>query len=327
MLLRIVIIWMCIVTSFYTGAFAAEKKQGGGNLGLKILQDMTTTLSGQKPANNVEGTNPANPVQKEDTKEEKIFKGVSNILASQGEMDYDTERVLGERLALEGFKTYGLPVYNYEVHKYVNMVGLAVARNSKRPGLPYRFVVLDSPLMNAFACPGGIVFISSGLVKSLDSEAELAALLGHELAHVGYKHAMNSMKRAKLISGIGQLTAVGMDSEQGKQLEAMVGNLQDVLFDHGLDQDLEYEADLRGMEAAYRTGYNPEGMIKILDALKRNEGQSQKELSWYSTHPPTASRLERCNQAMGYFPDAGNMVFKTGRFEHIKQLLMDYKAP
>jgi predicted Zn-dependent protease len=100
-----------------------------------------------------------------------LFTGVGDVVSSAGEIDYESERAIGESLALEGFARYGMPVADAALQKYVNLVGHAVARNSARPGIPYRFVVVDSPLYNAFAAPGGILFVSATLVKSVNSEA------------------------------------------------------------------------------------------------------------------------------------------------------------
>ena len=89
------------------------------------------------------------------SKESKMLSGAVSILGSASEMDYKSERTIGESLALEGFRRYGLPVKDKALQQYVNLVGNAVARNSGRPNIPYNFVVVESPLQNAFSCPGG----------------------------------------------------------------------------------------------------------------------------------------------------------------------------
>ncbi|MEI7818238.1 MAG: hypothetical protein WCI45_13710, partial [Desulfuromonadales bacterium] len=95
-----------------------------------------------------------------DSKESKIFSGASLVLSSSKEIDYPTERTIGESLALEGLQRFGNPVKNEPLQQYVNLVGTAVASNSKRATIPYQFAVLDSPVQNAFAVPGGVIFIS-----------------------------------------------------------------------------------------------------------------------------------------------------------------------
>jgi predicted Zn-dependent protease len=254
-------------------------------------------------------------VTKEGSKERKLFEGVEAILGSATEIDFKSERTIGESLALEGFSRYGLPVEDPALQKYVNLVGVAVARNSLRPGLPYAFVVVDSPLQNAFSCPGGIIFVSSGLLNTIQDEAQLACILSHEVAHVGHKHALQSIQRARFFQGLGKITSASMKGEKGKQFEDMVGNLQTILFDQGLDKNMEFEADLSAMETAYRTGYNPEGIIEVLEELKRIEAKSAKKGSWFSTHPPLSERIKKCREQLRRYPDWKSMAQLPERYQ------------
>ena len=105
-----------------------------------------------------------------------------------------------------------------------------------------------------------------------------------------------------------------MKGEKGKQFESMIGDLQTVLFDRGLDQNMEFEADLTGMETAYRTGYNPNGMIEVLEELKRLEAYSQKRGSWFSTHPSLEQRIERCRGRLGRYRDWSTLTQLPERF-------------
>ena len=254
-------------------------------------------------------------LEKEDSKERKIFEGVTTLLSGATEVDYESERTIGESLALEGFHRYGLPVNNEALQKYVNLVGMAVARNSLRPSIPYRFVVVDSELLNAFSCPGGIIFVSSGLVKLMDNEAQLACVLAHEVGHVAHKHALQSIRRARFLQGVGKITAANMKGEKGQQFESMIGDLQTVLFDKGLDQRMEFEADQAGMETAYRTGYDPVGMIEVLKALKKVESQSEKKGSWFSTHPPLDQRIAKLEERLNQYPGWKDLAMVEKRFK------------
>jgi len=237
-------------------------------------------------------------LMEEGSKERKILQGAQTMLSGVREVDVQTERTIGETFALKGFERYGLPVDNEGLQDYVNLVGAAVARNSLRPTLPYRFVVVESQLKNAFSCPGGIIFLSSGLLGLIENEAQLASILAHEVAHVQHKHALKSIKRARFLQGAGKITAATMKGDQGEQFESMLGDLQTVLFDRGLDRNMEFEADISGMKTAYRTGYDPSGMIEILEALQQAQADSKHPGSWFSTHPPLSERLTRCRQTL-----------------------------
>ncbi|MFC1867647.1 M48 family metalloprotease [Thermodesulfobacteriota bacterium] len=250
-----------------------------------------------------------------------LLQGIGTLLSSSKEIDYESERTIGESLALEGFHRYGMPVDNPVLQKYVNLVGMAVARNSLRPGIPYRFVVVKSPIQNAFSCPGGIIFLSSGLLKTIRNEAQIACILAHEVGHVGHKHALKSIQRARFFEGVGKITATAMKGDKGQQFESMIGDLQTVLFDRGLDQNMEFEADLAAMETAYRTGYDPKGMIEVLNELKRIESQSQKGGSWFSTHPPLGQRIDRTMNQLSRYPDQADLSQLPDRFrEYSKRI-------
>ncbi len=249
------------------------------------------------------------------SKENKILSGAKSVLQSSQEMDYKSERAIGERLAVEGLRRYGMPVQSQVLQSYVNLVGTSVAMNSPRPNIPYRFVVVDSPIQNAFACPGGIIFVTSGLVKIMRSEAQLAGILSHEIGHVAHRHALKSIQRAQFFSGVGQITAATMKGDKGAQFESMIGDLQNVLFDKGLDQNMEYEADATALETAYRTGYNPAGLTEVLQALRQIEASTpNKQGSWFSTHPPLGSRIAKNEAQLKKYKDAGKLATLPERF-------------
>jgi predicted Zn-dependent protease len=252
----------------------------------------------------------ANP----ESKERKMLSGATQVISSSKEMDYATERTIGESLALEGLQRFGMPVSNESMQKYLNLVGNAVAANSKRPTIPYQFAVLDSPVQNAFAAPGGVIFISKALIGIIENEAELAGVLAHEVGHIAGKHAIRSIRRAQFMQGVGTITAANMKGSQGKQFESMIGDLQSVLFDKGLDKGMEFEADAAAMETAYRTGYDPRGLISVLKKLQKIEAASVKKGSWFSTHPPLAERITKLEAQLKKYPDAASLATVKSRF-------------
>jgi predicted Zn-dependent protease len=252
---------------------------------------------------------------KPDSKEGKIFSGATQVLSSSKEIDYPTERAIGESLALEGLQRFGTPVKNETLQRYVNQVGNAVASNSKRATIPYQFAVLDSPVQNAFAVPGGVIFVSRALVSILDDEAELAAVLAHEVGHVALKHALKSTQRAQLLQGVGTITAASVGGDKGKKFASAVGDMQAVLFDKGLDKEMEFEADLAAMESTYRTGYDPSAMIRVLEKLQKLEASSKdKKGSWFSTHPPLGDRIARLKSQLNKYPDYASQASVHDRF-------------
>ncbi|MDZ4186348.1 MAG: M48 family metallopeptidase [Desulfuromonadales bacterium] len=248
-----------------------------------------------------------------ESKERKILSGTTQVLSSSKEIDYITERTIGEALALESMQRFGKPVAKETMQQYVNLVGAVVAQSSLRSTIPYHFTVLDSSVQNAFAAPGGMIFISKALLETLTDEAELAAVLAHEIGHVAAKHALKSTQRAQFLQGVGTITAA-TSGGKGKEYQALIGDLQNKLFDQGLDKSMEFEADLAAMETSYRAGYNPLAMIRVLERLQKLEASSVKKGSWFSTHPPLKERIARLKREQARYPDAATLAELPERF-------------
>lgn len=324
--LRLAVFIFTVLALYNPGfAFAKEGSIPSSGQGELVMQAQLNLNDLFKALDTGGGSQEAQP-QKQQPREKSrlerrldLLKGVGTLLSSGQEIDYESERTVGESLALEGLKRYGMPVNNPELQRYVNLVGTAVAANSQRPSIPYRFVVVESSLQNAFSCPGGIIFLSSGLFMTLKNEAQLAGVLAHEVAHVGYKHALQSIKRARFFQGVGTITATAMKGEKGQQFESMIGDLQSVLFDKGLDQNMEFEADASGMETAYKTGYDPKGLVQVLNELKRIQDMSEKRGSWFSTHPPLSQRIQRTMAQLNSYQDRAGLARLPGRFMGYKK--------
>jgi len=254
-------------------------------------------------------------------KAKKIVQGAGKFLSTSTDLDYQSEFAIGESLALEGFRRYGLAVNDHKLQKYVNLVGNAIALNSSRSNIPFYFVIVDSQLKNAFSCPGGIIFISSDLFKLMNDEAELAGVLAHEIEHVCQKHALQSIQRARALEGLGDIAEVTLKSKDRKNFTNAISGLQTILFDRGLDKNMEYEADRLALNLSYRTGYDPKGLIRVLKKLKSQEGQEVTIGSWFSTHPPLDSRLQKTRSEIARYPDASSMVKSQDRFLRYKRRL------
>ncbi|HEV2332082.1 MAG TPA: M48 family metalloprotease, partial [Gammaproteobacteria bacterium] len=154
------------------------------------------------------------------------------------------------------------PIKDKAVQDYVNKVGLWVALQSDRPDLPWRFAVVDSDDIDAFAAPGGYVFITRGLLQHMHSEAELAGVLGHEITHVVLKHHLNALRRAAKLDLAGQAAQVGLaskgyNSTLDQQAFEKISNATRNLYSTGLDKDDELDADRAGVVLAARAGYDP----------------------------------------------------------------------
>ncbi|MGK2858132.1 MAG: M48 family metalloprotease [Thermoanaerobaculia bacterium] len=179
-----------------------------------------------------------------------------------------------------------------EAQKYVSDLGLALAKVSERPNLPWQFAVLDDPAVNAFALPGGPIFITRGILTYMNSEAELVSVLGHEIGHVTAKHSVNQMSKAQLASiGMGvssilvpELAEYGIDQIAGVGLGLM-------FLKFGRDD--ERQSDQLGFNYMLKLGYDPREMASMFTTLDRyGEIAGASDMpEWASTHPAPENRV------------------------------------
>jgi len=190
-----------------------------------------------------------------------------------------------------------------ELQEYVNRIGQTLAANSDRPDIDYTFTVLDSDEVNAFATPGGYVYISRGLIVYLNSEAELAAVLSHEIGHITARHAVRQGARSKVLDVVGGIAGI-VAGEAGSALSNYVGGA----LINGYGRDLELEADREGAEYLVRAGYGSEPMIDVVRILKnqelfeitraKEEGREPRVYHGiFSTHPDNDTRLREVVEA------------------------------
>ena len=182
---------------------------------------------------------------------------------------------------------------------YVNRVGMWVAMQSDRPDLPWRFAVLDDPDINAFAAPGGYVFITKGMLARLHNEAELAGVLGHEVSHVVLKHHLNAIRKAARLRLIGMAASAAMEENghDSEKVKALVDGAR-TIYGRGLDRRDEYQADRLGVVLAARAGYDPYALPAVLQTLERINPSSSQLSLLMKTHPRPEDRLSHLDQAM-----------------------------
>jgi predicted Zn-dependent protease len=179
-----------------------------------------------------------------------------------------------------------------ELQRYVNTVGLWVAQQSDRPDLPWHFGVNDSDHINAFAAPGGFIIVTKGMMRQLRNEAELAGVLGHEIAHVTQKHHLKALRKSAVVSLLGEgVAAASGEGTQAEIVRKLVGPTKE-LYARGLDKSDEYEADRIGTVLAARAGYDPYGLPAVLTTLAAADPQDNFLSLLYKTHPLPQARLD-----------------------------------
>ncbi|PRC92717.1 M48 family metallopeptidase [Solimicrobium silvestre] len=181
--------------------------------------------------------------------------------------------------------------------RYVNALGRWLALQTERPDLPWTFAVLDDPSFNAFATPGGYIFVTRGLLERMHNEAELAGVLSHEIGHVLRKHHLHAVQKNSAFSAAGDyFTSSTGGNAQVKS--AVSGAIRNMLV-KGLDKDDEYEADRIGVVIAARAGYDAYGLPSVLQTLQKQSSQDNNFTLLFKTHPLPADRLTQLDQLMG----------------------------
>jgi predicted Zn-dependent protease len=184
-----------------------------------------------------------------------------------------------------------------ELQEYVTSVGMKLAVNSERPNLPWHFTVVDVPAINAFALPGGYIYITRGILPYLDDESQLAGVLGHEIGHVTARHSVNQQSKSTLAQ-IG-LIGAAIAAPGGQQLAQAGGvGLGALFLKYGRDD--EAQADQLGVRYASRAGWDPAGIPRMLTTLGRIEEASDSKgvPNWLATHPPADDRVQRVQAAV-----------------------------
>jgi len=206
-----------------------------------------------------------------------------------------------------------------ELQQYVSRIGLQLAKVSERPGLPWQFTVVDQPAINAFALPGGFIYVTRGILPFLDSEAELAGVLGHEIGHVTARHSVRQYSRALggtlLLGGLGAFVPAarpfGQISEQALGL---------LFLKYGREDELQ--ADELGARYESTGGWDPEGvpgMLSTLGRLDEAAGDRKGVPNWLSTHPDPLARVTQIQPTVQKLK-AGRTSFVTGRDSLLRQV-------
>ena len=228
---------------------------------------------------------------------------VGLLSQSVEQIDDTKEAEIGRQLAavLLGSK----PLHpDMALQNYVNQLGRWISLQSPRPDLPWTFAVLDDAGFNAFAVPGGYVFVTKGLIDRVTDESELAGILAHEIMHVALRHHLIAIGKNARAGALTQVIGSQLNNNLGGALSSQLLNLGKNLYSKGLDQGDEFEADRRGVALAARAGFDPYGLVAVLQQLRTAAPADPAFMLSLSTHPPAQVRMDQVEQAMGNRLDA-----------------------
>ena len=209
---------------------------------------------------------------------------------------------IGRSVAVEVEGRYGL-LDNPVQQRQVEAVGLRLAKMSARPALPWKFKILNTREINALSLPGGIIYVTKGMMGFLRYEDELAVVLGHEIGHVSRRHHVQLLERYFYVNLIIQFLF------RNQPQVAEVADMTHVLLTQGFNRDLEFEADRIGVDTAHRAGYNAATAVPLMERFRRAEARDPSQFEVvFRSHPAWADRLARVKdqlRELGYHTSVG----------------------
>jgi predicted Zn-dependent protease len=220
----------------------------------------------------------------------RLLDAAKNVGKATSEIGEKEEIDIGREMAARLLGAAPL-MANDAVQRYVNNVGRWLASQTERAELPWQFGVLQAPQLNAFATPGGHIFITRGLFERMKNEAELAGVLAHEIAHVLKKHHLQAIQKgARMeLAGAALSTLARQDRNTPSREKLLAAGSE--LFSRGLDKSDELEADRLGVVIAARGGYDAYGLPSVLQTLQAMNPEDSGVALMFKTHPPPGERL------------------------------------
>ncbi len=221
--------------------------------------------------------------------------------ASASSVTPQQEAQLGAQYAAEINRQLPI-VQNPSVHGYINQLGRSIARRVD-PRLEYTFYVVDAPEVNAFAIPGGYIYVNRGLIERADNMSELAGVLGHEVGHVVERHGLEQMARMQNTELGLNLGYILLGRAPGQLEQAAVGAAAQGLIVAPNSREAENEADEVAVQYLVQSGINPEGLVTMFrELLREQQGSPSSVEQWFSTHPLTQERIEHVSRLISALP-------------------------
>jgi len=263
---------------------------------------------------------PAVPGTQQPSKYDVTLIGHRNVGTGMNFYSIEREIALGRDLSRQVEESSKL-VTDPEINEYVNRIGQNLVRNSDSR-VPFTIKVLDSGEVNAFALPGGFFYVDSGLILAADSEAELAAVMAHEIAHVAARHATKNMTKQQIwnMASIPLMFIGGPAAYAIAEVASIAVPLGFLKF----SRDAEREADMLGLQYDYAAGYDPQAFVQFFEKLKVEEKKKHSNIAkMFSTHPMNSERITAAqNEIRTYLPDRDSYVVDTSEFEAMKARLI-----
>jgi len=244
------------------------------------------------------------------------------IRSTFGDISDEEEYYIGRSVAALILSRYPV-LQNAALTQYVSTMGSAIALYSDRPETfaGYHFLVLDTDEVNALAAPGGLVFLTKGLIKRCKDEDTLALILAHEIGHVNAKHGLQSIKKSRLVDTFKLLGTAAVKTYAPETVAKLTAVFEDTLGDivgslveRGYDRKFEYEADGLAVKFAGRTRYDAAGLTRFLKTMV-GDASAASGKGWFKTHPSPEDRIKSAGSAISALGAVKVLDVRTTRFK------------
>ena len=252
---------------------------------------------------------------------DSLSRSTKAISKTFADITPEQEYYIGRAVAATILKTYK-PYDNKSANRYLNLLGQTLAQASDKPETfgGYHFLILDTDEINAFAAPGGLIFISRGMVRLCKNEDDLAAVLAHEVGHVQHQHGLKAIKKGRLTSALTILAAEGAKSFGGQELselteafEGSIGDITSTMMNSGYARSAEREADESAIVIVKRVGYDPQGLVEMLKEMKKRLKPGGHDFA--KTHPDPNDRIKDIEEILGRYTTVSVPAVRQKRFE------------
>lgn len=234
---------------------------------------------------------------------DSVKKVTSSVTKTFEDITPEQEYYLGRSISATLLSKYPVKARPAE-NRYLNLIAKTLVLNSNKPETfpSYHVLILETDEVNAFAAPSGFIFVSKGMIKLCQNEDDLAAVLAHEVSHVLHSHALRSIDTSRITSaltviGTETLKTVTSDNQALNQLttqfEGSIDDMTQALTNSGYGRSLESEADKTAVELLQKSGYNAEGLLRVLERLKAKSSSTKG--GFFATHPDTDDRISEVN--------------------------------
>jgi Zn-dependent protease with chaperone function len=260
-----------------------------------------------------------NPKTKVPKKYDINFIGERGVGKGMNFYSIEKELAIGREMSQE-FESQSKLFRDPAINEFVNRIGQNLVRNSDAQ-VPFTIKIVESDEVNAFALPGGFFYVNTGLILAADSEAELAGVMAHEIAHVAARHATKNMTKGQLFN-MASIPLVFVGGPVGYAVQQAAGIAIPMGF-LKFSRDAEREADLLGIEYQYKTGYDPNSFVSFFEKIKAQEKSKGNFISKaFATHPMTSDRVKRAQKEIeDYLPARPQYIVDTSEFTEIKSRL------